>query len=108
MTPEIYTALIHLYICTFHNYLLNTFDVPGTMLASAHTEVNKAASVFTLKGNTAEKTVPYCSVYKPTLIQMELVGFFLSFFFFHVFPSPLFYFHLPPFFISYLWGLKIL
>ena len=55
MTPETYTALIHLCFCTFHSYLLNTCFVPGTVLATGETEVNQAATFFTFIGNTAER-----------------------------------------------------
>lgn len=54
MTLETYAALIHLFICTFCNYLLNIYDVPGAVLATGYTEVSKAAMVFAFMGNTAE------------------------------------------------------
>jgi len=55
MTLETYTALIPLCFCTFHNYLLNSCCVPGTVLATGQIEVNKAATVFTFAGNAAER-----------------------------------------------------
>lgn len=64
MTPETYAALIHLFICTFYNHLLNIYDVPGTVLATGYIEVNRTAMVFAFMRNIAEGRVSYRSAYK--------------------------------------------
>lgn len=78
---ETYTyALIPLCFGTFHNYLLNTCFVPGTVLANRdRSEPSSYFLYFHREHSRKEMAVPYYSVYKQTLIQMELIAFF-SFF----------------------------